>query len=97
MPRKTNTNLLDGHAAAASGSATALIAAPSPVAPRQTKQSLILDLLRRETGASLDELVAATAWLPHTARAALTGLRKKGITLEKSHKDGETRYTAVAG
>lgn len=29
-------------------------------------------------GASLDELAGATGWLPHTTRAALTGLRKKG-------------------
>lgn len=75
---------------------TAEAVAPTQAAPRQTKQSLILGLLRRDTGASLDELVAATGWLPHTARAALTGLRKKGITLEKSHKDGAPRYAVVA-
>lgn len=61
--------------------------APSALEPnRTTKTDLVLALLRREEGATLDELVAATSWLPHSARAALTGLRKKGhaITLDKS-------------
>ena len=51
-----------------------------------TKQALIAGLLRREQGATLDELIAATGWLPHTTRAALTGLRRKGCTLEKSSR-----------
>ena len=32
-------------------------------------------------GATLAELVAATGWLPHTTRAALTGLRKRGYAV----------------
>jgi len=46
----------------------------------------VLDILGREQGASLDELVSLTGWLPHSTRAPLTGLRKKGhmITLDKS-------------
>jgi site-specific DNA recombinase len=35
-------------------------------------------LLQRDCGATLEELIAATDWLPHTTRAALTGLRKRG-------------------
>jgi hypothetical protein len=53
--------------------------ASSQAAQRPTKQTLILDLLKRDGGARLVELAAATGWLPHTARAALTGLRKKDI------------------
>ena len=61
-----------------------------------TKQALIAGLLGRERGATLDELVAATAWLPHTTRAALTGLRRKGCLLEKStREDGRTAYRIV--
>jgi len=45
---------------------------------RPTKQDQILALLAREEGASIDELMAATGWLPHTVRATLSGLRKKG-------------------
>ena len=58
-----------------------------------TKQALIAGLLGRGQGATLDELIAATGWLPHTTRAALTGLRRKGCTLEKSSReDGKTAY-----
>ena len=58
-----------------------------------TKQALIAGLLEREQGATLDELIAATGWLPHTTRAALTGPRHKGFALDKSSRaDGKTAY-----
>jgi hypothetical protein len=60
---------------------------PLPQA-RRTKSALVLEMLRRESGATLDELSSATNWLPHTTRAALTGLRKKGHGIEK-RKRGE--------
>jgi hypothetical protein len=68
--------------------------ASSPLACRPgSKRALIIELLRRSDGASLDELVAATGWLPHTSRAALTGLRHKGFVLEKSLRpDGKSIY-----
>ena len=71
---------------------------PKPV--RTTKQSLLIDLLEQESGASLATIVEATGWLPHTARAALTGLRKKGHAIERFRIHDETRYriaTAPAG
>ena len=58
-----------------------------------TKTATVLELLQQPEGASLAELVAATGWLPHTTRAALTGLRKKGHTIGKAKVDGATRYT----
>ena len=48
-------------------------------------------------GASVPELIAATGWLPHTTRAALTGLRKAGHVVERSRRDGATCYRIVAG
>ena len=58
-----------------------------------TKQALIAGLLAREQGATLDELIAATGWLPHTTRAALTGLRRKGFALDKSSREnGKTAW-----
>ena len=67
---------------------------PAQVAFRPgTKQALIAGLLAREQGATLDELIAATGWLPHTTRAALTGLRRKGFALDKSSREnGKTAY-----
>ena len=61
-----------------------------PKAP--TKQSQVLDLLRRKEGALLTDIVAATGWLPHTARAALTGLKKKGHAIESRRVDKQTIY-----
>ena len=43
-----------------------------------SKISGVIGALERGSGATIDEIVAATGWLPHTARAALTGLRKRG-------------------
>ena len=62
-----------------------------------TKQALIVSLLAREAGASLDELVSATRWLPHTARAALTRLRQSGYAILRSKDEaGRTRYRIEA-
>ena len=38
----------------------------------------VIELLQRGDSATLAELIADTGWLPHTTRAALTGLRKRG-------------------
>ena len=48
-----------------------------------SKQAKIVHLMKRAKGATLDELIEATEWLPHTTRAALTGLRKRGLTVER--------------
>jgi len=62
-----------------------------------TKRSLILDLLGRGEGASLEELIAATGWLPHTTRAALSRIRSSGQALMKSTRpDGRTAYRIEA-
>jgi Protein of unknown function (DUF3489) len=63
----------------------------------QSKQALVLELLQRKEGASVAELVAATDWLPHTTRAALTRLRQGGHELQKEKREtGETAYIASA-
>ncbi|PKB13365.1 uncharacterized protein DUF3489 [Novosphingobium kunmingense] len=67
---------------------TALSARPE----KNTKIALVRTLFGRNEGATLAELVEATGWLPHTARAALTGLKKKGAVLEKSKRGDVTCY-----
>ena len=87
------------EAAAASNPAASegLEAYESLAAPkRATKQGLVLELLQREGGAPLSAIIDATGWLPHTTRAALTGLRKKGHDVACSKVDGETRYAVAA-
>jgi hypothetical protein len=61
-----------------------------------SKIGMVADLLRRKGGATLAELVAATGWLPHTTRAALTGLRKKGHGIERGIRNGVTTYSIAA-
>ena len=61
-----------------------------------SKIIMVADLLRRKGGATLVELIAATGWLPHTTRAALTGLRKKGHGIERGSHDGVTTYKIAA-
>ena len=66
---------------------------PQPVAPRAgSKISGVIAALERGSGATIDEIVAATRWLPHTVRAALTGLRKRGYAIASDRSDG-TRGT----
>ena len=69
--------------------------ATQPAPERTSKTAAVVALLRRETGATLPELVEATGWLPHTTRAALTGLRRKGHVLDKARRDGATCYRIV--
>ena len=58
-----------------------------------TKSATVIALMRRKQGATLAELVEATGWLPHTTRAALTGLRKKGHSLHTGKRGDATCYT----
>lgn len=63
---------------------------------RQSKAALVLGLLQRPDGTTLSELVEATGWQPHTMRAALTGLRKKGHTLTSEKVGDVRRYRIVS-
>jgi hypothetical protein len=60
-----------------------------------TKIKLILDLLSRPQAATLDQMVEATGWLPHTTRAALTGLKKKGHEVTSTKADGVRTYRVI--
>jgi DNA-binding IclR family transcriptional regulator len=48
-----------------------------------SKAAALLEMLQRKDGASLDEMTERTGWQPHTVRAAMTGLRKKGHVIDK--------------
>jgi Protein of unknown function (DUF3489) len=61
-----------------------------PHAPRRgSKLAHVIELLQRGHGATVDELIAATGWLAHTTRAALTGLRKRGYAVAIDRSDHE--------
>lgn len=66
-------------------------AIPAPSAHVQTKSATVQKLLSRSKGATLAEITSATNWQAHSARAFLTGLRKKGTKLiRECRPNGDT-------
>lgn len=62
-----------------------------------TKRAQIVGLLQRRRGASLVELTAATGWQAHSVRAALTGLRKQNVRVNRTtDKNGGSVYRIVS-
>ena len=53
-----------------------------------TKRAVLIGMLERPGGASVAELGQRLGWLPHTVRAAITGLRHAGREVTRS-KDAE--------
>jgi hypothetical protein len=71
-----------------------------PSAPRGgSKLVRVVALLERDHGATIAELIAATGWLAHTTRAALTGLRKRGyaVAIDRSDNKRGSFYRIPAG
>jgi hypothetical protein len=71
-----------------------------PSAPRgSSKLARVIALLERHHGATIEELIAATGWLAHTTRAALTGLRKRGyaVAIDRSDDKRGSFYRIPAG
>ena len=71
-----------------------------PSAPRGgSKLAQVIELLHRDHGATIEELIAATGWLAHTTRAALTGLRKRGyaVAIDRSDDTRGSFYRVPAG
>ncbi len=63
-------------------------------APRGgSKLDQVLTMLKADGGATIEEIMVATDWLPHSTRAILTGLRKRGYLL--SHTKGERGGASV--
>jgi hypothetical protein len=56
------------------------------------KLGAVLDAVQAEQGATLSELVTTTGWLPHTTRAALTGLRRRGFPVHLAEREGRKAY-----
>ena len=68
--------------------------------PRATKTAILRKLLSRKSGADLAALQSATGWQPHSVRAALSGLRKTGYTIDRAvpgKPGGNTVYRITSG
>lgn len=65
---------------------------------RVAKQAQIATLLKRRKGATIADLMQATGWQVHSVRAALTGLRKRDVQVERERdKHGNTVYRIASG
>lgn len=62
-----------------------------------TKAAMVTKILSREKGATLLEMSKATGWQPHSCRAFITGLRKKGDILKEQRSDGALAYRIAPG
>ena len=64
-------------------------------APRATradsKQARLIAMLKRAKGASIDEIVEAFDWQPHTVRGAIAGALKKKLGLDVTSEKTEGR------
>lgn len=64
---------------------------------KPSKTDILIDMLQG-TGATIDELVEATGWQPHSTRAAISHILKKklGLTVISEKIDGRGRVYRVA-
>jgi hypothetical protein len=75
-----------------------LASTPSLAQPRAgSKLALVIAMLSHEAGASLKALADMAGWLPHTTRATLTGLRKRGFLIERVKDDDTGTVYRIAG
>ena len=67
--------------------------APAPKPQRVTKEQIMIEMLSRPEGATIEELVEATNWLSHTCRGAMSGALKKklGLTITSEKEDQRGR------
>jgi hypothetical protein len=76
------------------GADTAPVSVSSPDLPRaSTKRAMLIGMVERAQGASVAEIGQRLGWLPHTVRAAITGLRHAGRDVTRSkNESGQTVY-----
>ena len=72
-----------------------------PKAPKLrngTKQALMIDMLRRPEGATVEQIAEATGWRNHTVRGAMAGALKKklGLTITSEKTEGAARTYRIA-
>ena len=98
--RAANSNKERSAALSTPTPSTPTPSAPAARAQREprpnSKIAAVIAILTRPGGATLAEMIAATGWLPHTTRAALTGLRKRGynIAIDRSDRQRGSIYRA---
>ena len=71
------------------------VRAPTDGGAKQSKQDLVLAMLRRPQRTSVPEMVAATGWQPHSVRGFMSGPLKRRLKLvvtSEKEVGSERRY-----
>ena len=71
-------------------------AAREPKAAGTSKKDQVLALISRENGATLEEIMTATAWQKHTVRGFIAILGKKGTKIESFKNEAGARTYKAA-
>lgn len=84
----------------AAADAVAKVAAADAPAKRlreNSKQALVIELLKRPQGATIEEMQKLTDWQAHTVRGALAGAFKKklGLNVTSSKEPGAARVYRI--
>ena len=68
-----------------------------PTARAGTKQAFLIDLLMAPQGATMAAIVAATQWLAHTARGAMSGAlgKKLGLVVTSAKEQSRGRVYRI--
>jgi hypothetical protein len=68
-------------------------------APQANKTATVLDLLRREGGATLDDIMSATGWQAHSVRGFISSVLGKRMSLpvESAKREDGKRVYSIAG
>lgn len=74
-------------------------AKPSPSARPMTKQSVLIGLLQRKRGATVEEIMEQTGWQAHSVRGAISGTLKKklGLSVTSEQVENRGRVYRIAG
>ena len=90
---------------AAAKKAISKAAAPAKRAAKATpprefsKKAIVLDLLKRKSGATLAEIIAATDWQKHSVRGFISGTlgKRMGLTVESTRSESGERTYRLTG
>ena len=98
VPNSGPSELCPSQVPARKSRRTKLQTPVSEAAPpaKTSKREQLAALLLRDEGATIQQMIIALGWLPHTVRAALTGLKKLGYAIDSDRIDGLRTYRAVA-
>ena len=64
-----------------------------------TKQAILIEMLRRPNGATIQQMSAKTGWQAHSVRGAISGARKKklGLAVTAAVVEARGRVYRISG